>query len=76
MTDNISSIGATGDHPFAELTTCWNCDTEIDRADESLIPDGHYGLECPNCGESLRSHKIYGEGREKDLGNPDNITWR
>jgi hypothetical protein len=72
----ISSIGATGKHPFAETTTCWNCDYEIDRMDDSLIPDGHYGLECPNCGESLRGHKLYGEGKEKDLGNPDNITWR
>lgn len=75
MKDNISSIGVTGSHPFADETTCWNCDALIDRTDESLIPDGPYGLECPNCGESLRSHKIYGEGREEDLGDPINITW-
>lgn len=75
MSEIISSIGATGEHPFSEITECWNCNTEIDRTDDSLIPDGHYGLECPNCGLSLRYHEIYGEDKEKDLGNPDNITW-
>ena len=75
MTKKITSIGAIGEHPFAETTSCWNCDTEIDRTDKSLIPDGYYGLECPNCGESLRSHKIYGEGKEHDLGDSNNITW-
>jgi len=75
MNKKISSIGATGMHPFAEITTCWNCDTEIDRTNPDLIADGHYGFECPECGESLRHHKLYGEGKELDLGNPDNITW-
>jgi hypothetical protein len=76
MSENISSIGATGQHPFAELTKCWNCNTEIDRTDESLVPDGHYGLECPKCNLSLRHHDTYGEGKDKDLGDENNITWR
>jgi len=75
MSYKITSIGATGNHPFAEITTCWNCDKEIDREDQTLIPDGCYGFECPNCGESLRSHKIYGEGKDLDLGNPLNSSW-
>ena len=60
-----SSLLAVGDEPFAEVTTCWNCDAEIDRTIEE--PDGVYGNICPKCGESLRNHPLYGEGKERDL---------
>jgi len=66
MSENISSIGATGKHPFSEITECWNCETFIDRTVEE--PDGpFYGCVCPKCKESLRTHPEYGEGKEKDL---------
>lgn len=60
-----SSIHAVGDSPFAEITTCWKCDVEIDRTIEEL--DGVYGNKCPECGESLRNHPTYGEGNPQDL---------
>ncbi len=61
----ITSLTAVGDHPFAEITTCWKCDKEIDRTIEE--EDSVYGHFCPECGESLRNHKTYGEGKERDL---------
>ncbi len=61
----ISSIHAIGNMPFAEVTKCWKCDTVLDRTIHE--PDGVYGVECPKCGESLRNHRTYGEGKEKDL---------
>ena len=63
--DIISSMHVIGDHPFAETTKCWNCDHEIDRTIEE--PDGVYGVFCPECGESLRNHSLYGEGKVNDL---------
>lgn len=55
-------------HPFADTTKCWNCDTELDRSQpEQYEWDGLFGIICPNCKESIRSHPIYGEDKEQDV---------
>ncbi|MFH1980901.1 MAG: hypothetical protein ABIL58_03570 [Pseudomonadota bacterium] len=50
---------------------------EADGVDSSLpqcTPDPPYKYKCKYCGHSLRTHKLYGEGRPLDMGNFGN-TW-
>jgi hypothetical protein len=55
---------------------CHSCkaDDGVDSNDKKCIKDPPYGFTCKHCGQSLRTHEDYGEGRKFDMKNK-NITW-
>ena len=64
--------GAISDPPH-----CWgaNCNRATDM--KPGIGDPPYGFICNICGNSLRRHPFFGEGREYDHGNPECVlAWR
>jgi len=61
---------------ISEPRHCWgiNCDKSTDMYPG--IGDPPYGFVCKKCGQSLRTHPFFGQGRQYDHGNMKCInTW-